>query len=76
MPPVQQPTTSKKSKSQIKSKDAADIDDSSFKVPSQANLKRLVKKYEELNEQSFSEFVRYYNGNIYQHVIINFNAFL
>ena len=39
-------------------------------------MKRILKKYEELNEQSFSEFVKYYNSNIFQHQIVHFNVFL
>ena len=45
-------------------------------MPSQRDIKRLMKKYEELNELSFSEFVNYYNGNVFRHVIENFDAFL
>lgn len=35
-----------------------------------------MKKYEELNEQSFSEFIKYYNSNIFKHVVENFEIFL
>lgn len=35
-----------------------------------------MKKYEVLNEQNFSEFVKYYNSNVFSHVIVHFGVFL
>ena len=35
-----------------------------------------MKKYQEHNEQSFPEFVTYYNSQVFGHVIVNFGAFL
>lgn len=45
-------------------------------MPSVKDLKRLVKKYEELNEQNFADFMRYYNSSDFSHVIVNFGVFL
>lgn len=36
----------------------------------------MCKKYEELNEQDFSEFVKYYNSDIFQHTVVHFPVFL
>lgn len=45
-------------------------------MPNQKQLKKVIKKYGEYNEQSFPEFVQYYNSQIFGHVIVNFGAFL
>lgn len=39
-------------------------------------MKKLLKKYESLNEQSFSEFISYYNSQVFKHNIEHFDVFL
>jgi len=65
------PLPQKRNKSQAKPSD-----ESPFYMPPQKDIKRLLKRYEDLNEQSLSEFVKYYNSNIFQHVIVHFTVFL
>ena len=47
-----------------------------MELPSVKDVKRLVKKYEELNEQNFADFMRYYNSTDFSHVISNLGVFL
>ena len=46
------------------------------KMPLPKDLKKLLKKYESLNEQSFSEFIEYYNSQVFKHNIEHFEVFL
>jgi len=39
-------------------------------------VNRLLKKFEELNEQNFTDFVKYFNSQMFPHVIVHFNVFL
>lgn len=36
-------------------------------MPSKVGVNRLLKKFEELNEQKFSDFVKYFNSDIFVH---------
>jgi len=45
-------------------------------LPAKNGVNRLLKKFEELNEQNFSDFVKYFNSQMFSHVIQQFNVFL
>ena len=45
-------------------------------MPAKNGVNRLLKRFEELNEQNFSDFVKYFNSQMFFHVIQHFNVFL
>jgi hypothetical protein len=63
-------------KARSKSEERREFESANISVPQQTKLKKMVKKYSEYNEQSFSDFVQYYNSQIFGHVIVNFGAFI
>ncbi len=45
-------------------------------MQTKAGVNKLVKKFEELNEFKFSDFIDYYNSEIFGHQIQCFDVFL